>query len=393
MPTRPITDARQWFLSVALAAAFGAVLAWPAAGRAQQPGDQPPARETLVVAARQTPPFTMKGPDGQWSGICIDLLREVQADLQGSTDNEVTLEFREFGLNELLTAVEEGEVDLGVGAITVNYERERRMDFTHAFHSSGLGIAVGAHEQDDSWLGVARAVLSPTFVKVVAGLFAALLVSAVAVYFFERRGNPEQFGGGAVRGIGSGLWWAAVTLTTVGYGDKAPKTVPGRLIGLVWMFAGLFIIASFTASVTSALTINQLKAGITGPGDLANARVATVEGSTADAYLRSRGVRAKLHGTAADALASLRAGAVDAVVYDAPILRYQVAQLAGQAAQESGGGLTVLPVTFAPQEYAFPLPNDSELREPINRTLLRVTGQPAWRQELEKYLGGRFDDQ
>ncbi|TWT77242.1 Cyclic nucleotide-gated potassium channel [Posidoniimonas polymericola] len=385
MPSPSLAAVPLRFFPPALLAVLSVALAWPATGYSQQDATEAPASETIVIAARETPPFTMKGPDGQWSGICIDLLREVQADLQGATDNEVSLEFRELGLNELLAAVEQGEVDLGVGAITVNYERERRMDFSHPFHSSGLGIAIGSQEQDDSWLGVARAVLSPTFVKVVAGLFAALLVSAVAVYFFERRGNPEQFGGGAVRGIGSGMWWAAVTLTTVGYGDKAPKTLPGRLIGLVWMFAGLFIIASFTASVTSALTINQLKAGITGPGDLVNARVATVEGSTADAYLRARGVGASLHGTAADALASLRSGEVDAVVYDAPILRYQVAQ-------QSGGGLAALPVIFAPQEYAFPLPNESKLREPINRTLLRVTGQPAWRQSLEKYLGERFDE-
>jgi hypothetical protein len=69
-----------------------------------------------------------------------------------------------------------------------------------------------------------RAIFSRTFLRVVVGLFGAMLAIGVAVYLFERRVNREQFGGSAIRGILSGLWWSAVTLTTVGYGDKVPKS-------------------------------------------------------------------------------------------------------------------------------------------------------------------------
>ena len=60
------------------------------------------------------------------------------------------------------------------------------------------------------------------------------------------------------------------------------------MIGLLWMFAGLFIIAGFTAAVTSALTLTQLRAKVSGPGDLPRVKVATVEGSTSADYLRTR---------------------------------------------------------------------------------------------------------
>ena len=74
-------------------------------------------------------------------------------------------------------------------------------------------------------------------------------VVGVVMWLGERRRNQAQFGGTAAHGIGAGLWWSAVTMTTVGYGDKAPVTILGRLLGLVWMFAAIIIISSFTAAI------------------------------------------------------------------------------------------------------------------------------------------------
>ena len=227
------------------------------------------------------------------------------------------------------------------------------------------------------------AIFSLTFLKVLAGLFAVLLASGVAVYFFERKRNPS-FGGGMIKGIASGIWWAAVTMTTVGYGDKVPKSAGGRFIACIWMFSGLFIIASFTAAVTSALTVTQLKSRIAGPADLSRVRVATVAGSTSEQYLRSRHIISKKHPDVRSALVALQAGQIDAVVYDSPILRYE-------AHQHFSGEVHVLPATFERQDYAFAMPTDSPLRERINRVLLRKIGSPEWKDVLADYLGERFE--
>lgn len=334
----------------------------------------------LVIATREVPPFAMKNEEDRWEGISVELLREVQRELEVTGGREITLEFRDLGLDEMLAAVERGEVDVAAAALTVNYDREKRMDFTHPFHSSGLGIAVGARQRLSAWNGILQSVFSRTLLRIVLGLFAALMVSAVAVYLFERRANREHFGGGALRGISSGLWWAAVTLTTVGYGDKVPKTVPGRIIGLLWMFVGLFIIAGFTASVTSALTVTQLKSRIAGPADLSRVKVATVAGSTSAKYLRSRHILARSYPDVQGALAELQQEKFDAVVYDAPILRYETMR-------RYPGEIFVLPITFEQQSYAFALPTDSPLRERINQVLLRKIDSPEWEQILIDYLG------
>ncbi|QDV88179.1 transporter substrate-binding domain-containing protein [Planctomycetes bacterium TBK1r] len=340
--------------------------------------------DQLVVATRDVPPFAMQNENGGWDGISIDLMRSIKADLEEESKHEIQLRFESYPLDEMLDAVAAGRIDIAVAALTVNAERERRMDFTHAFFSSGLGIAVGAAQRKSGWSGIVDAVLSPTFLRILSGLLAAMLISAVAVYFFERKHHGSDFKYGIVRGIGVGLWWAAVTLTTVGYGDKVPKTLPGRLIGLIWMFSGLFIIASFTAAVTSALTVNQLRSRVAGPADLPRVKVATVAGSTSADYLRSRHIRFRSFETVELALQCLAEERCDAVVYDAPILRHLVFQA-------EAGDLFVLPVTFERQSYAFALPSNSPLREPINQSLLHRTSSPAWEDTLQSYLGNAVE--
>lgn len=338
----------------------------------------------VLVATREVPPFSMRNDDGRWEGISIDLLRrvaaEVNSELETELDSEITLEFREMPLDAMLDAVAAGEVDLAAAAITVNYEREKRLDFTHAYYTSGLGIAVGTTQRKWGWSGVVAAVFSPTFAGILAALFLAMLVSAVLVHVVERKHNAEDFGGGWLRGITKALWWAAVTLTTVGYGDAVPRSLAGRLIALVWMFAGLFIIAGFTAAVTTTLTVDQLRSKISGPADLPRVRVATIENSTSAAYLRRRHIAHQAHPNVDAALNALAAGECEAVVYDAPVLRYTVMKRHSASAH-------VLPGTFERQDYAFAIPSGSPVRERINQYLLREIGTASWEEVLNGYVG------
>lgn len=52
-------------------------------------------------------------------------------------------------------------------------------------------------------------------------------------------------------GFWTGLWWAIVTATTVGYGDITPETVPGRIVAILLMIAGIGLVATLAASLAS----------------------------------------------------------------------------------------------------------------------------------------------
>lgn len=51
--------------------------------------------------------------------------------------------------------------------------------------------------------------------------------------------------------IGSGLWWAVQTVTTVGYGDNVPTNLAGRLVAVLVMLLGIGFLTVITASITS----------------------------------------------------------------------------------------------------------------------------------------------
>ena len=61
-----------------------------------------------------------------------------------------------------------------------------------------------------------------------------------------------------IKTFGDGVWWALVTITTVGYGDITPVTILGRLIAGTLMFVGLGLIATVTAIVSAKFIANYV---------------------------------------------------------------------------------------------------------------------------------------
>jgi ABC-type amino acid transport substrate-binding protein len=328
-------------------------------------------RAELVVATREVPPFAIHTDKG-WEGIAIELWTRVAKELGRP------FELREMGLEEMLAAVEQGKVNAAVGALTLTSERERKLDFSHPFHTSGLGIAV-QKRAGSAWASIVERMFSGQFLAVMASLLALLGTVGVLIWLTERRRNP-QFHQGPIKGIGSGLWWSAVTMTTVGYGDKAPATLPGRLIAMIWMFASVIIISSFTAAIATALTVGKLERSVTGLDDLYKVRVATLPSSTSEAFLSRHLIPYRGFATLSGALAALDEGQTDAVVYDAPILRYLVAE-------HYPASLSVLPQILQRQDYGFAFPSGSPLREQVDRALLEIIQSPEWKHLLERYLG------
>jgi len=342
---------------------------------AQEVAEDPrkdPAREPLVVATKEAPPFSFQ-EDGAWKGISIGLWEQAAA--------EMGLEFvyQEATLPEIFDGLEAGRFDVAVAALTVTPEREERVDFSHPLYRSGLGMAVSTSARQ-GWLTLAKDFASLTFLKAVAGLAGLLLMMGTALWFFERRANPEEFGGSLSQGLWSGFWWAAVTMTTVGYGDKSPKSPGGRAVALVWMFASLVLLGAFIAAFSSAITVNRLSPVVAGSEDLPRVQVGVVAGTTGEELAVRDQLRRVRFETLGEALAGLDQKRVDAVIYDLPILRYSLQN-------RTEGDLVTLDELLTEEAYAIALPPRSSLREDLNRALLRQLSSPENAEQVSFYLG------
>lgn len=368
----------------ALAALLAGALA-PGPARAQDAGAAPPepppgeaeglpAGSPLRVGVAGSEPFVVEQGDGP-GGLSVDIWQALAA--------RVGVGFELVPVADAATAIDRvasGELDAAIGPLSITAARAQRVDFTQPYFESDLAIAApaeGASLFDR---------LAPFFSKAFAiGAGALLLVLAgvgTLLWLTERRANPEHFPASPVKGIGNGVWMALVTMTTVGYGDRVPITVPGRIVTGIWMTLAMLTASSLTAFIATALTVAQLDEGVvSSAGDLEGTRVAVVQGTTAVGFARGHGARTVAVRDVEAALEAVAEGDARAVVFDRPVLRYHLRQ-------RPELDLVLSQAAYMPQGYGFALPRESELRHRLNVALLELTESRQLDAIQQEWLGG-----
>jgi voltage-gated potassium channel len=103
---------------------------------------------------------------------------------------------------------------------------------------------------------IARAATPRTAAVVIATVTTTITVAAgLLMTVIDHRGFPS---------LGSGLWWAVQTVTTVGYGDRVPETTAGQLLAAFVMLLGIGFVTVITASITGAFVARTRKQQATG---------------------------------------------------------------------------------------------------------------------------------
>ncbi|HJW28436.1 MAG TPA: transporter substrate-binding domain-containing protein, partial [Saprospiraceae bacterium] len=281
------------------------------------------------------------------------------------------------GLGPLLDAIKNKEIDV-IPSLPVEEQYESILDFSQSYLKSGLAIAVPAEGAGSRWMQVVARIFSRDIVKAVGLLLLLSLTAGIIVWAFERRRNSEMFGEGPMKGVGHGIWWSLVTMTTVGYGDKAPKTMGGRITAFIWMLFSIVFISSFTANITTSLTISELRGKVRGFDDLYNVRVGSIARFEAAHFLAKHGITVTPFESIQGGLGAVASNKIDALVLNEGILKYLVRK-------EFPGRVQVIPGTFDEYFVSMALQDKSPLREPINRALLRFMKTEEWSELMNRY--------
>ncbi len=325
----------------------------------------------VVVGIKQSEPFIdleEEDPDG----LSIYLWEKVAEDLS------LTYEYKEYEtINDILDALKREEIGLSINPITVTPERLLNIEFSQPFFISNLAVVI---RRDQGWsIGtIFRLVFSQTFIEILGFLAIVIMIFGFMAWIFERKHNKEQFAPG-IKGLWDAFWWSAVTMTTVGYGDKAPKSFGGRMVALFWMFTAIIIIGIFTGSVASLLTYDKLSLSVNDFEDLKSSKVLTIEGSTSEEYLKSKGVTPLVAIDLNDALQDMIEGDYDALVYDETLLQHAIDE------QGVGDELTLAPVKFLTQYYAFGVPLREDKIHYLNMAMINRMETLEWKSKVAEY--------
>ncbi|MCA9531302.1 MAG: transporter substrate-binding domain-containing protein [Myxococcales bacterium] len=336
-------------------------------------GEPPVGPAPKRVGLAGSEPFVFSADSGE-RGVAQQLWSEVARRLGWP---EVTDRFDNVSAG--LEALEAGTIDVLVGPVSITAERAARVQFSQPFYVSHLGIAAKVIEAT-LWQRI-RPLFSKGFFTAVGLLLLVLATVGLLFWLTERRAQPETFSKYPIRGVGTGIWLAVVTMTTVGYGDLAPKTVAGRVVAGSWMVISLISATSLVAGIASVLAITGGSSfTITRAAQLDGHKVATVAGSPAVAFAQGYDARVETFPTLAQAFEQLEDGAVDAVVYDQPQLRYYMKTHTVQHVVVSENG-------YKPQGYGFATRRGAAFAPTLSAAVLALREDGFTRRTLDAWIG------
>lgn len=334
-------------------------------------------KDTLIVGVYESPPFVVYNADGTLDGISIWLWEKIEEDL--AQPFKIRPYPAEHSLRSILDDLEAGVIDISINPLTITADRDSRMDFTYPFFIGNLTVATNTSSRIRYLRTLLRDFFSPKILLLILILGGMVVFFGGLVWLIERKNHHFERN---LQGLLSSFWWSAVTMTTVGYGDKVPISNLGRFVAFLWMLCSIIIISIFTASITSGLTVRQMAATDLSVSSFSREPVGTVEASASEEYLDENLYRnLTSYPDLMDGLKALETGEVRFFIYDEPWLIYQLQNNPDFSEME------ILPVRFHRQLYAMPLNRELplELQRRISTLLLRLQESRAWETLLQEF--------
>jgi polar amino acid transport system substrate-binding protein len=314
----------------------------------------------LRIGVSGSPPFVME-EDGLLSGISVEIWKDVAERLDQPYKFIVQL-----NTNSNVKAVADGSVDLAIGPISITPTRlaNPKIDFTQPYYHGYEGLLIP--QKPPGLITRLRPFIGWAALSSVGILISLLFIFGNLIWLAERRKNTEQFPRQYLHGVGNGMWFGLVTLTTVGYGDRAPQSRSGRTIAGIWMVISLIAVSSITAGLASAFTLSLAEiapSAIREKADLRGKKIAIVEGTTSLRWGKLYEIDALITKNLNEAIQILKQGKVEGIIFDEAPLRHYLKQ-------NKNSKLKLASFPLAIQTYGFVLPMGSRLRNRLNIELL-----------------------
>ncbi|MGB5654576.1 MAG: transporter substrate-binding domain-containing protein [Robiginitalea sp.] len=331
------------------------------------------AKDTLIVGYSEAPPFAYE-EGGKLDGLNYRIWEELME--EGSYDYK----YVSFSYKELLLALENGTIDVAITPLSITAAREAKFQFTTPYYASHGAVAVSVPSAWQKLGNSFRGLMNSNFLKGIFILILVIFFFGVVGWYFEWRDNTEHLRKG-IAGVWDGVWWSAVTLTTVGYGDKAPKTVLGKIAALLLMFGGLVFISGLTAGIASNVAANEISNDFSALNHFKSVKVGTVTTSQIHDYLKTHFFKdVEVYSSLEEGLMALARNDIKGFMFDEEILRSEINLL---ALDEK---LQILPIHYDAKFYGFGISNAHDsLPRILSKGIMKMRDDTDWQMLLHEY--------
>lgn len=332
----------------------------PVAAPAAAATDVAPTAPRIVrVGVYEVPPFAEPDAALKWKGFAVVLFEASAIQLQ------MIPEFRQYAnIDDLMSAVEKGEVEAGIGNIMVTSKRLTQVDFSQPILDGGLRVMVPSdrtHTLRRLWNGL----VEDGHVQVLFWALVGMLVLSVVVMAVLRR-LDQEFSKHWHEGFAEAMYHVVSVMMTgkTSYKGKLGPAWLGRVIASVWLVFGVASVAYFTSSITSVMTADTMSDAVHGPKDLPGRTVGVLTGSVGARYCAEHGIDVVTYDTLDEAARALADRVTDAVVSDAQSLEFY-------DVSHPQVNVAVVGEMFERRHYAFPINRAAEdLRRRIDVVLV-----------------------
>ncbi|KAK7311928.1 hypothetical protein RJT34_10404 [Clitoria ternatea] len=276
---------------------------------------------------------------------------------------------------DLINQVYHGKFDAVVGDTTITANRSNYVDFTLPYTESGVSMVVPVKDNRDKSAWVFLKPLTWDLWMMTACSFVFI---GFVVWVLEHHINKD-FRGPPSHQIGTSFWFSFSTMVFA-HREKVVSNL-ARFVVIIWLFVVLILTQSYTASLTSLLTVEQLRPTVTNVYDLKNNRLSVgfQTGSFVRGILESLGFQdfqlKKYNSTEQlDELFSKGSenGGIAAAFDEIPYIRILLATYCSK--------YTMVDPTFKTDGFGFVFPRNSPLVADVSRAILKVTEDPRMKE-------------
>uniref|UniRef100_A0A1I7SUF7 Glutamate receptor 1 n=1 Tax=Bursaphelenchus xylophilus TaxID=6326 RepID=A0A1I7SUF7_BURXY len=219
--------------------------------------------------------------NAKFEGFCIDLLKllrdripEFNYEIQLNKQNKYGVKQPDGSWDGLVGDLLRGEADVAVASLTINQDRERVVDFSKPYMTTGISIMIKKPDkQEFSVFSFMQPLSTEIWMYIIFAYVGVSVVIFLVSRFSPYEWRVEEMANGGFTisndfSVYNCLWFTLAAFMQQGT-DILPRSISGRIASSAWWFFTMIIVSSYTANLAAFLTLEKMQAPIESVEDLA----------------------------------------------------------------------------------------------------------------------------